>query len=463
MEDYRSHVMLKQVRDKAFAESEVFKEVFGDIDKLRVDCQRVQAETVLWHTEAMRSNPVCGGYNYVQVFDSNAIEIDGLVDFWRDLRKKSFDAMKEVNQPLLLIIRCTPMNARSGEQVGVKVTLVNEDKIRGEKRLTVRVSSPSGAEVFNQEKPVEAKAWVTEVFNQPVKAHGETGRYRVEAALSEGGTAVVKKEDYYTMFSEADLSWPRGGLAVFDVESKLETFLTKRGVSFARLGHAVEEPSVIVVTPFAELWRRPEEFETFIRLFSAIERGCAAVFLGLPENGASLVTAGPISAITFLIPLAVTTIFPFHELDAAPQIWQEQRIGAYAWGLTDPRAGVPVPNHEVFKGMRSGIMGREFGNVVPVHRISTDWLTSESTGTTVQIYDHGKGKIILTSLNLLPALQRDALAEGLLCNLVNYAAKGLPPKLGAENPDTIEGLRFELQGYNDCLHKYVTSPSTRKS
>jgi len=113
--------------------------------------------------------------------------------------------------------------------------------------------------------------------------------------------------------------------------------------------------------------------------------------------------------------------------------------------------------------MRSGIMGREFGNVVPVHRISTDWLTSESTGTTVQIYDHGKGKIILTSLNLLPALQRDALAEGLLCNLVNYAAKGLPPKLGAENPDTIEGLRFELQGYNDCLHKYVTSPSTRKS
>jgi hypothetical protein len=81
----------------------------------------------------------------------------------------------------------------------------------------------------------------------------------------------------------------------------------------------------------------------------------------------------------------------------------------------------------------------------------------------MQIYDHGKGKIILTSLNLLPALQRDALAERLLCNLVNYAAKGLPSKLGPENPETIEGLRFELQGYQDCLKEVHHLVDTKKS
>jgi hypothetical protein len=199
MEDYRSHVLLKQKRDQAFTQSEILKQLFGDLTKLREACQAIQAETVHWHTESMRANPVVGGYNYVQVFDSNAIEIDGLVDFWRDKRKKSFAAMQAVNKPLLLIIRAAPMNARAGEAVKVKVTLVNEDKISGATWLTVRVKSPSGQEVFSKEETVEAKPWVTVVFEEGLKVTREGGRYQVEATLSEGSTALVRGEDYYTV------------------------------------------------------------------------------------------------------------------------------------------------------------------------------------------------------------------------------------------------------------------------
>ena len=79
-------------------------------------------------------------------------------------------------------------------------------------------------------------------------------------------------------------------------------------------------------------------------------------------------------------------------------------------------------------------MGREYGNVVPVQRIQTYWKTSEDTGTTIQIHEHGKGKIILTSLNLLENMSRDALAEKLLANIVNYANRGLPGGLAPKTP-----------------------------
>jgi hypothetical protein len=251
------------------------------------------------------------------------------------------------------------------------------------------------------------------------------------------------------------LSWPSNALVVFDVEECLEPFLKARGVKYEKLGLRAEQPVVIVVTPFTALWRQPEEYRNFFQLFSAVERGCAAVFLGLPSDGPGL-TAANLSSINLLTPLTIDAIFPFHQISAARQVWEKERIGPYSWGLTDPMTGVPIVSHPIFEGLPNrGLMGREYGNVVPVERIGTDWLTSENTGTAVQIYRHGRGKIILTSFNLLPNLKRDALAEKLLCNLVNYAAKGLPSELGPENPVTAESLAFQEQGYEDCFEKYI--------
>ena len=118
--------------------------------------------------------------------------------------------------------------------------------------------------------------------------------------------------------------------------------------------------------------------------------------------------------------------------------------------------------HPAFEGLpQTGFMGREYGNVAPVQRIQTYWKTTEETGSTIQIHDHGKGRIILTSLNLLANVSRDALAEKVLCNLVNYANRGLPGALEPENPRTLESAGFEQEGFEDCL-RIVKSRSNRK-
>ena len=107
----------------------------------------------------------------------------------------------------------------------------------------------------------------------------------MEAVLSEGEKEIVKKEEYFTLFEGGGLRWPVSRVKVWDVEGKLEPYLKERGIGYERWEGSTERPEVIVVTPFTELWRKPEEFRRFIKLFNWVERGCAAVFLGLPSNG----------------------------------------------------------------------------------------------------------------------------------------------------------------------------------
>jgi hypothetical protein len=63
--------------------------------------------------------------------------------------------------------------------------------------------------------------------------------------------------------------------------------------------------------------------------------------------------------------------------------------------------------------------------------------------------------VIVSSLNLLSNLRRDALAEKLLTNLVSYAKQIMPAELATEQPDDAETLRFEQTSYNDCMTKFV--------
>ncbi len=454
-EDYRAYVRLKELRTKSLEESKILKQIFGDLQKLQQSSQEFQAEAVRFHTEALRANPAVGGYAFCQLFDSNALEIDGVVDFWRNKRKKAFDVMQELNKPLVLILRCSPMNARSGQDVDVKVTLVNEEQLDGQKKLTMRMKSPSGREVFSKEVTVEVRPWVSVVFQEKVRLSGPSGRYSVEATLWSGNRRLIQREDYFTMFHREDIRWPSRPFALFDVAGQLTDFLGIREARYFNLGNQISGPTVILVTRFSALWRQPTEFRKFLRLFGWVERGCTAVFLGVPEDGPGL-TGAAIHRVLSLSPVAVGSIFPFRVSSQRHSLGWGVRVGPYSWGVTEPVAGIPVPHHAVYQGVPSGgFMGREFGNVAPVSSIETDVRTAEETGPAVQIYSHGKGRIILTSLELVPNLARDALAEKLFVNLLNYADRELPSDLETESPEFAKKLQFQERQYDDCLSKVL--------
>lgn len=450
MEDYRGYVRLKQERDRLFRNSE-FRTIFGSMEKMREASQALQADMVRLHTDAMRANPAMDGYNIVQVFDSNALEVDGVVDFWRNKRKTAFAALQEINRPLLLIVHSTPMNARPGEEVRIKVTLANEEQVSGRKRLSLKVISPSGREVHARSLDVEAKPWISVLAEERVRITGEPGRYRIEVALQDGAKQLTKREDFFTLIESEASNWPE--FALLDPERHLEPFFQARGIKYAKLGLEVDKPLPILVAPFTGLWRQPEEFRKLIRLFGWIEQGCAAIFLGVPSDGD--LSSVPISDHGMLSAIAFTNIAPFRMVARAER-WG-QRIGPYSWGLAegDPLSGLPIPDHPIFAGLpRTGLMGREYGNVMPTGRINTDRLPVEEIGRTVTVHACEQGKILITT-HQFSSIAGDALAERLLRNLVGYARQGLPAKLGPVTARAAETIRFKEAEYQDIYEKFI--------
>lgn len=449
MEDYRGFVRLKELRTELLEHSRLFSKVFGDLRTLTEASQNFQADAIRFHTEAMRSNPDLAGYNLVQVFDSNAFEVDGIVDFWRNNRKKAFLTMQELNRPLLLVVHCFPRNIRSGEYVHIQVSLVNEAKIQGRKRLVVAVMSPSGSEIFRKELATDVQPWVSALFEERLKIPGESGRYTVEAELRDGPFLLDRNHAHYTVFRVEDFKWPLTPFIIFDVNQELALFLKDRGIRCSNLDFQMREPAVIVVTPFSALWRQPEEFRKFIRLFGLVERGCTALFLGMPEDSQETVAAVSSSA-TLPTPSTVRGVFPFR-IEVIRERWG-LRIGPYSWGLKDPMAGIPAQGHPIFEGIsNTGLIGTEHGNIAPTQRIRTEATPIEDTGPAVQIYSHGKGRIVLSIFNLLPNLRKDALAEKLLSNLVYYCDQELPSELTLETGEMLHAMQSKERSFQECI------------
>ena len=139
------------------------------------------------------------------------------------------------------------------------------------------VKSPSGQELLSQDEEVEARPWVSVVFDSKVKIRGGSGRYGVEAALWEGSKPLVRREDYFTVVEEGKVGWPGAKLAVFDVDRPLEPYLQERGIAYEKFSGLLTEPKVIVVSSFTALWRNRERFREFLPL-SAWSRGAVEQF-----------------------------------------------------------------------------------------------------------------------------------------------------------------------------------------
>lgn len=451
MEDYRGYVRLKELRDEQFVGS-VWERTFGSMARLRAAAQEMQAEEIRLHTEALRANPACGGLNLVQLIDSNAYELDGIVDFVRQERKAAFAEMQRLNGPLALIVHCAPRNLRSSEGVRVMVTLVNEDHLQGRAELAVQVRAPMGTTVVARKAVVEVQSWVLVIFDELVPVPGPSGRYTIEAVLRQEGRVRAEGSRACTVVHPADIRWPARPCALFDPEGQLGPFLEERNVEFVAFDPQSARPVAVVVAPFAIRALEPRDYQALLRVFEIVERGGTALFLELPRSGEGMATE-PIwdRGHGMLSVVSLGGVFPFRVTSHAAR-WHG-RVGPYSWGLQAPLAGAPAPDHPIFDGLPHGLMGAPYANVVPLHEITTDVRPAEDVGV-VQVYTHGDGAIILSSFNLLPYLRTDALAEKLLANLVGYTDQLLRPALAAPRAATREAIASQERQYEDIRAKF---------
>jgi hypothetical protein len=456
MEDYRGFVRQKKQIDEFFETTPEAKEIFGSLEAFRESAQTVQASAVRMTVESLRSNPRFGGYNIVQLFDSNGNEVDGLVDFWRNKRKKSFYAIQQANQPLLLSIRCEHFNPKAGRPVEVTVTLVNEERISGAKTLVVRATGPSGRQLFSHEEKVETGSWVSRLFRRPIPTGDESGQVVLEAELRDGNRVLLKKSHEFRVYSARDCHWPEAGFAVFDPQDNWPDWRKRQEWRIHPYDPAADKPELVVVPSFTALWSQLDQFQAFVDLVDQAKRGSTVLFMGVPRNGEPSGGYRLLASHSAFYPLTVDSVLGFRFDASDTRGGWGKLVGPYGWAAGESGAGCPVTRHAVFDGLPGpGLMDWDYGNLLTNTVAIPLRSPAEDTGPAIQIIPLDSGKVVFCTLRILENLENDGLAERLFSNLTNYLAKGLPAALRQPSPQERESRDFRQGQIRDCWEKFL--------
>jgi len=456
MEDYRGFEQQKREVENAYLRTNAH-EIFPTLGDLREAVQTVQANAHRLTVESFRSNPRVSGFNVVQLFDSNANEVDGLVDFWRNKRKKSFHMFQELNRPLQLIIQFSPLNAKVGHEVQVDVSLVNEDQIAGNKTLALRVTGPSGTELLSRTQTVEAQPWSARLFSSLVPVGEEPGRVTVQAELLDGSRVLLKKSEQFTVYHPKDFRWPATGFALFDPQGRWPREKRPAQLRIREYDAELEQPQLVVATQFTGLWRQRDAFQTFMRLVDQVRRGSILLFLGVPSEGSPPFQHRDLNHIFNFSSLTTAAVLGFTLTENGESDTWGKYSGPYAWAARNNPSGCPVTRHPIFGGLPGpGLMDWEYGSIAAGEVAVPYRMSGEDTGPNLPIIQLGSGKLAFCTYKLLDTFERDGLSEKLFSNIVAYLHGQLPRELRARSERENESLEFHRAQVQDCWEKFLS-------
>jgi len=448
--DYRYHKYLLESLEKCIKEHGL-DEVFRDASDVCLATQEVQAVGNKLQLEALRTNPNTDGYCVHAFTDGDWVLGAGIVDIWRK-PKKAYFAVQEVNKSPYLAVHVKPRNAYSGQKISLKVTAVNE-AARTECRLTAEMRSPTGEEIYRKEERVTLNTGIQPLFDLELRAEGLSGQNVVTARLERGGATLSENAYSFLVFNERDLRAPMQEFTIVDPDGSLRPSLTERGLRFSDFtigdGNA---KSVFVSTPRAD---EPGLFEKFIHLFNLVKRGGVVVFLRPPiDRDMGLKRALERRMGIHAIPpekniLLRTGLFPFK---LRGRLAYGHWVGVYHY----------VKKHPIFEGLPVNcFMGQDYQNVCAVETItelegetvagSLSWSFIKNYigprdvwwGSDLAIVPYGRGKMVLSTLQLIENLGKDPVADKIFYNMVTFAAsKAIKPSEPVE-----EELKREVENY----------------
>lgn len=152
------------------------------------------------------------------------------------------------------------LNHEENVQVELEVTL--DEALEGQ---VIQVAREYYSQLGGAEEPIGKRARLRKICAEEFVSNARDAimeladgnewfkKAGIEATRWDCTLPLVRKQDYYTMYSEHELNWLPESLVVFDPEGKIKPFPRERGRDYEELGLDIERPVVIIVTDFSEL------------------------------------------------------------------------------------------------------------------------------------------------------------------------------------------------------------------
>lgn len=392
-------------------------QIFATPSDLFQEGERIHSEQRLIALNAIRSNPKLAGYSLTGLCDQ-AVEGEGLMTTFRELKKGVVDALTDGLAPLRWSVFAEPVHLYRGATLHVEAVLANEDVLApGTYPVRLRIVGPAGS-VFERESTVAIPdprgfpqpPMVFPAFNETVVLNGPAGRYDV-AVLFDHGAAPLGRQTVIVGNPEG-LPKTTSDLTVWDDQTGLAGWLAQRGARVMPFDPALQPAGreVILVGGTGVLGSEAD----YRALMGRVAKGSVAVFLSAAALG------------TRKEPLASLPLASKGKLVETAGYW---------WGRDDV-----VRPHAIFDGLPSrtlmdltfyrdlvpsqSLAEFEAGEVVvPCFAIGRPGGQGYWAGANLVIHRVGDGKVVISTLRLLENLGKHPAADRIVVNLVAWAAR----------------------------------------
>jgi beta-galactosidase len=418
-----------------------FDKVFPDLQEYCLEEQKIHGIANKRMIEATRANPDISGYCIHALTDGDWILGAAILDLWRFPKTHAYEMTKEANQPQIVSIRVLPRNLYAGQGGKIQVTGIN-DNADSKVEVTLKIETAKGGKVSSETFPTQLKNGVSQLYNEVLNTQNMQGAYVVKVSVRDAsGRLLTSNHQTFDVFTEKQLKIPEVQVAVLDGGEDITAYLKNRGIDFVAFSEEIDL-SVPVIVGMGK--KGDQNFQNQVDEVKAfVEGGGYAIFLSV--QGANLTWGAP---------------NPDPRPEDANDDWQGSvprvlkdmdvdRLPFHANMYTTSGNYISrnhiVTDHAVFKGLPvNTLMSGVYENVCATASIcrpaegellagvitydqnkNMDIKQRHYNGigdvlwaADVLMIEHGKGKMLFSTLKIKENLGKDPVAEMLLYNMI---------------------------------------------
>jgi hypothetical protein len=390
---------------------------------------------------AIRSNPSIVSYTPTNGV-ADAVAGESIATNFRRIKPEMIGSVVLSNESVRWCLRTEPQSISGGGSINLMASFSNLDVVHaGTYPALIKVFDPLNRIVFEKQISVNIPGYKSDdeppyaqlLMNEAVRIEGLAGKYLFTAVLDSGATAPGGKVEFYVN-DKNDLPKLPEEIVVIGSDSIVEGWLLQHGVKIMPFDKGKKAKRQLIV-----LAGNAPDSLTMISLAHQLATGSTVIYLSPSTFRSGKNT-------TRWLPL--TNKGSIQPMDAVAGYYRADR-----W----------AKNHPFFSGMPSGGMMdyKYFRNIISKNTLSQEFTVVAKSGYTYDevsspldhpsetvcgatrishnycsgihlgVWNFGKGRFIVNTLNIAENLGQDYAADRLFCNILIYGASGLKEAAGS--------------------------------
>jgi len=437
LEDYRLYRRLRDFHHRMYEKMKLAEKGFGTFRSLVRASQRAAAKRYDEYLTTLWGNVDTMGHCLTSLEDSS-YEVSGLVDIWRRPKGAPFDQFRRLNQSVLLNLEVQPRSIYTDQRVNVDLTLVRDGDFKpGSYLLRLDCTNPHGQILWQQVRQVNVARRPIEMLCRTQKPVGDSeGQHLLQAYLFDGRRCLLSARRVIHVYQRPGKP-PRRSAPVMmwdDDRNSLRRVLGRCVSHLNVLGRRPCRADDVILVATGRL--QAGQADMLRLIFRAVGGGASAAFLDhqlfAPVQAEDRASDAPFVDTAKRVGAEVMQYFP------AIDGWRpDPRLPR--WGYGGMRY---VTTHPIFAGLPTGCAIGEtdvyarvcaadsFGIDDAPESVQLDWPVVYANSEALDPYRadvitlrYGKGRIVLTTMNLVPNLDEDPAADRIVLNIIDYLAE----------------------------------------